>query len=78
MSTSENGSGLAGGVWRYVVWIGMSPLCVEEYRFYRHMVFDPSANVGVLEEMKLGRERLFINPRLLRLVTSDRGEQRDA
>ena len=56
----------------------MSPLCVEEYRFYRHMVFDPSANVGVLEEMKLGRERLFINPRLLRLVTSDRGEQRDA
>ncbi|HZC17246.1 MAG TPA: Fic family protein [Caulobacteraceae bacterium] len=30
--------------------------------------------IGVLEEMKAGRERLFINPALLRLLNSDRGE----
>jgi Fic family protein len=32
------------------------------------------AGLGVLEELKVGRERLFINPPLLRLLTSDRGE----
>jgi hypothetical protein len=25
--------------------------------------------IGVLEEMKAGRERLFVNPRLMRLLT---------
>ena len=30
--------------------------------------------IGVLKEMKAGRERLFINPALLRLLTSDPGE----
>lgn len=31
------------------------------------------ANIGVLNEMKAGRERLFINPALLKLLTSDYG-----
>jgi len=29
------------------------------------------ASVGVLEEVKVGREKLFINPRLMRLLTAD-------
>ena len=32
------------------------------------------AGIGVLEELKVGRERLFINPPLLRLLTSDSDE----
>jgi hypothetical protein len=32
------------------------------------------AGIGVLEEMKVGRERLFINPPLMRLLTSHHGE----
>lgn len=32
------------------------------------------ANIGILEEMKAGRERLFINPALLKLLNSDRSE----
>ena len=29
------------------------------------------AQVGVLEEVKAGREKLFINPRLMRLLTAE-------
>jgi len=31
------------------------------------------ARLGVLNEVKIGRERLFTNPALLRLLTGDRG-----
>jgi Fic family protein len=31
------------------------------------------AGIGVLDEMKVGRERLFINPPLLTLLTGDHG-----
>ena len=30
------------------------------------------AGAGVLEEVKVGREKLFINPRLMRLLTMER------
>jgi hypothetical protein len=30
------------------------------------------AGAGVLEEIKVGREKLFINPRLMRLLTMER------
>ena len=31
-------------------------------------------DIGVLEEMKVGREKLFVNPRFLRLLTTDTNE----
>ncbi len=31
-------------------------------------------DIGVLEEIKVGREKLFINPRFLRLLTADSNE----
>ena len=32
----------------------------------------PHVLVGVLDEVKVGREKLFINPRLMRLLTTER------
>jgi len=31
-------------------------------------------DIGVLEEIKVGREKLFMNPRFLRLLTADSNE----
>ena len=31
-------------------------------------------DIGVLEEMKVGREKLFVNPKFLRLLTTDTNE----